>query len=54
MDPTVLLVATERDKVINVRDVVTIRLGELAIIPNEACDAATVTVDGLIKLIQGG
>jgi hypothetical protein len=48
-----LLITTKRDKVVNVRNVVTIGLGELTVIPNKASDAPTVTVDGLIELIQG-
>lgn len=51
MDPAVLLVATERDKVINIRDVVAIGLGELTVVPNEASDAPAVSVHGLIELV---
>ena len=52
MHPTVLFVTTKRDQVINVRYVVTVRLGELTIIPDETSDAPTIAVDGLIELIQ--
>ena len=47
-----LLVTTQRDKVIDIGYVVTIWLCQLAIVPYKACDTAAVAVGGFIELIQ--
>ena len=52
MHPTVLFVATERNQVVDVGYVITIGLGELAIIPDETGDTSSIAVDRLVELVQ--